>query len=277
MKKLLFLFGWLLSGTISAQELYVFSEPASNMPAYANGIKQTLKWLPYRPVKGSDVRSTTEWMYGVNKNWMVHGAITFSDMYSNNFRWESWRLYTKYRFYSSDDLYRHFRMAAYAEVSTSSNSLIYDELSMDGDQSGWQAGIIATQLLHKLAISGSAGITKTFLDPDTLHHKSVPPISREAFMYSVSAGYLIFPRTYTSYDQTNLNLYCEWLGQEGLTSRRGFLDMAPALQLIFKSQFKLNLGYRFQLAGDMRRMAQQSWLLSTEWLFLRKSKAQRSK
>jgi len=50
------------------------------------------------------------------------------------------------------------------------------------------------------------------------------------------------------------------------------LDMAPALQLIFKSQFKLNLGYRFQLAGDMKRMAQQSWLLSTEWLFLRKPK-----
>jgi hypothetical protein len=48
--------------------------------------------------------------------------------------------------------------------------------------------------------------------------------------------------------------------------------MAPALQLIFKSQLKLNLGYRFQLAGDMKRMAQQSWLLSTEWLFLRKPK-----
>jgi hypothetical protein len=53
--------------------------------------------------------------------------------------------------------------------------------------------------------------------------------------------------------------------------------MAPALQLIFKSQFKFNLGYRFQLAGDMKRMAQQSWLLSTEWLFLRKNRRQGSK
>jgi len=168
-------------------------------------------------------------------------------------------------------------MAAYAEVSTSANPLIYDELSMEGDQSGWQTGIILTQLLHKLAISGTAGFTQTFLQPDTIHHISVPPISREAFTYSLSAGYLILPRTYTSYDQTNLNLYCELLGQEGISSKRGFLDMAPALQLIFKSQFKLNLGYRFQLAGDMKRMAQQSWLLSTEWLFLRKIKGQGKK
>jgi hypothetical protein len=277
MKRAMFIFGWLLGGTLTAQELYVFSEPASNMPAYSTGVKQSLKWLPDRPGKGRDFRSTTEWMYGVNKNWMVHAAVTFSDMYSSNFRWESWRIYSKYRFYSSDDLYRHFRMAAYAEVSTSTNPLIYDELSMEGDQSGWQAGIILTQLLHKLAISGTAGFTQTFLQPDTLHHISVPPIAREAFTYSLSAGYLILPRTYSSYDQTNLNLYCEFLGQEGISSRRGFLDMAPALQLIFKSQFKLNLGYRFQLAGDMKRMAQQSWLLSTEWLFLRKLKGQGKK
>lgn len=277
MKKILAIIGWLLSGTLTAQELYVFSEPASNMPAQSTAIRQSLKWLPYNPVKGRDKRSTTEFMYGVNKNWMVHGAVTFSDMYSSNFRWESWRLYTKYRFYSSDDLYRHLRMAAYAEISTGTNPLIYDELSMEGDQSGWQAGIIVTQLLHKLAISGTAGFTQTFLQPDTLHHISIPPISRQAFSYSVSAGYLILPATYKSYDQTNLNLYCEFLGQEGISSRRGFLDMAPALQLIFKSQFKLNLGYRFQLAGDMRRMAQQSWMLSTEWLFLRKVKPQGSK
>ncbi|MCA6488487.1 MAG: hypothetical protein IM551_00495, partial [Chitinophagaceae bacterium] len=54
MKRAMFFFGWLLGGTLTAQELYVFSEPASNMPAYSNGVKQSLKWLPNRPGKGRD-------------------------------------------------------------------------------------------------------------------------------------------------------------------------------------------------------------------------------
>jgi hypothetical protein len=44
--------------------------------------------------------------------------------------------------------------------------------------------------------------------------------------------------------------------------------MAPAIQLIFNSNTKLNMGYRFQLDGNMQRMAKSSWLISLERTFL---------
>jgi hypothetical protein len=84
----------------------------------------------------------------------------------------------------------------------------------------------------------------------------------------LSGGYLLLPKEYTDYRQTNLNLYAELLGQRSLDNNRYYLDLAPALQLIFSSRTKLNLGYRFQLGATMDRMAQSSWLLTLEstWL-----------
>jgi hypothetical protein len=46
-----------------------------------------------------------------------------------------------------------------------------------------------------------------------------------------------------------------------------YVDLAPAIQLIFASKTKLNLGYRFQLDSDMKRMMQRSWLFSIEASF----------
>jgi len=84
----------------------------------------------------------------------------------------------------------------------------------------------------------------------------------------VSAGYLLFPRNYTSYKQTNLNLYVELLGQNTYDLKRYYADLAPAIQLIFNSNAKLNIGYRFELGSDMHRMSAQSWLISFERTFL---------
>ena len=64
-------------------------------------------------------------------------------------------MYAKYRFLSYDEVHKHFRMAAFFQGSYSKNQPYYDELSMDGDQSGIQLGIIATQLINKLAVSAS--------------------------------------------------------------------------------------------------------------------------
>jgi hypothetical protein len=105
-------------------------------------------------------RYTPEAMFGLSKKWMVHGGATFSDMYSNGLRGESVRLYTKYRFLSNDDVHQHFRMAAFALASYSRNKPRYNELNLGGDQSGIQAGVIATQLIHKLAVSGTASLTE---------------------------------------------------------------------------------------------------------------------
>ncbi|WP_204336560.1 hypothetical protein, partial [Proteus mirabilis] len=70
-------------------------------------------------------------------------------------QFESVRFYAKYRFLSHDAIKKHFRMAAFGEVSHSVNKPTYEELSIEGDQSGIRYGLIATQLLHKLALSAT--------------------------------------------------------------------------------------------------------------------------
>jgi hypothetical protein len=176
-------------------------------------------------------------------------------------------VYGKYRFLSNDDMFYHFRMAAFIEGSISRNKAMYDELSLDGDQSGIQAGIIATQLLHKLALSATVSRTE-ILQPSRWDKSSIMIVPYAAFNYSLSAGYLVLPKKYTSYNQANLNVYMELLGQQTTGLKKYFVDLAPSAQLIFNSTAKLNAGYRFQLGSDMKRMSEQSWLISFEWTFL---------
>jgi len=53
-----------------------------------------------------------------------------------------------------------------------------------------------------------------------------------------------------------------------LDRRTHYWDLAPAVQFIFNSTSKINIGYRFQLNGNMDRMTEQSYLVSYEWTFL---------
>jgi len=269
MKKLGIIVACCLSMAAQAQELYVFSEPASNMPAHSVGVRQQVKRVASSGAATGGTRSSSEIMFGPHKNFMWHLGFTFSDMYSNNFRAESFRMYGKYRFFSQDDLYKHLRMAAFAEFSLSQNPLMFDEISLEGDQSGFQSGLIITQLLHKLAISATGSYISV---AGKRSAGDITPNKRNAVSYSLSAGYLLFPVTYKNYDQTNVNLYLELLGQQSTNDNRYFTDLAPALQFIFNSQTKVNFGYRYQLSGNMLRMGTEGWLLGVEWLFLRKPK-----
>jgi hypothetical protein len=255
----------LASVTGYAQELYVYTEPASNMPAKSISAKWNTTLLKSIHNDRTEQRHSPEIMFGLNKNWMVHAAGTFSDMYSSNLRWESVRLYAKYRFLSLDDVHQHFRMAAFGEVAHSVNDAFYEEVSLNGDQSGVMGGIILTQLWQKLALSSTLGYAQV----TTKKPKFIPDAYPwQAFNYSLSAGYLVLPRDYTSFRQTNVNIYAELLGQQTLDQQKYYIDLAPALQFIFNSNAKLNLGYRFQLNSDMHRMAEKSWQLSFEYVFL---------
>jgi hypothetical protein len=248
------------------QELYVFSEPASNMPANSIGFVQSAKWLKGIHSGRTEQRHNTELMLGLNKNLMLHAAATFSDMYSPQVRFESVRLYGKYRFLSKDQMFRHFRMAAFAEASYNRNELFYDELGLEGDNSGLQLGVIATQLLHKFAVSGSTSFTS--YAGNYVSHTATIHQPFAALNYSASMGYLVFPKDYTDYNQPNLNFYVELLGQKSLDQEKYFVDIAPAIQLIIKSQAKLNIGYRREISGNMHRMSTNSWLVELEWTFL---------
>jgi len=160
-------------------------------------------------------------------------------------------------------------MAAFAMAAYSRNHLQHNELNLMGEHSGVQAGMIATQLSNKLAVSATASLIEVF--DKKRNNKTVPQqYAFESLNYSLSAGYLVLPGNYTDYNQTNLNIYAELLGARNLDWKyeRYFLDLAPSVQLIFKSTSKLNLGYRFQLKSDIYRNMKHSWMISYEYIFL---------
>ena len=266
MKYFILLFFSILSLRSSAQELYVFSEPASNMPAKSISVKLTARYPDSKYNDFFKQRYMPEVMVGVNKNLMVHLSGTFSDYYTVNPAWESVKFYAKYRVLSIDNVHRHFRMAAFADGSYSKSPFLYGDINTDGDNSGIQGGIIATQLINKLAVSGTLGATKVFAEKG--EHTAHAEHDLKVLNYSLSAGYLLFPRNYTDYKQTNLNLYLEMIGMRGLDKKHTMLDLAPAIQLIFNSNLKLNVGYRFQVKGDMLRVGERAWQVSIERTFL---------
>lgn len=268
MRKIFGLFCILITWNAAAQELYVFSEPASNMPAKSMGLKYAGKFLEEKASSDFQQRHMLEIQFGHNKKWMTHLSTTMSNMYSSSLKWESARFYTKYRVVSIDDVHRHFRAAAFGEFSYSVNDPMYDELSLEGDQSGFRGGLILTQLLHKLAVSSTLSYIVSFQDRVEYVGSPGYNYNYNAFNYSFSAGYLLFPRNYNNYGQTNLNLYVELLGSQALDTRNAYLDLAPAIQFIFSSNTKLNLGGRFQLTGNMNRMAENSYVVSIERTFL---------
>lgn len=266
-KKLFFIIILSLPLVAGAQELYVFTEPASNMPARSLSFKVTGRYPDSKYNNYLKQRYIPEVMIGINKNWMVHVTGGFSDYYSQRIQPESIRGYVKWRFFSNDEVHRHFRMAAFAEGSYSRYKHLYDEFTLDGDLSGMQTGIIATQLINRLAVSATAAYMRGF-ENESSHSMHGEGLMLDMFNYSLSAGYLLLPRNYENYRQTNLNLYLELLGSKGLTQNMYLVDIAPAIQLIFNSTTKLNLGTRFQLKSNMVRVGERTYQVSVEHTIL---------
>jgi hypothetical protein len=269
MKFFLLLILLLSAAAADTQELFPYTEPASNMPARSMSLKMGAMLGKGVHGSGIDQRYSPEVMFGISKKWMVHAAFTFSNMYEPFFYYESARVYGKYRFLSNDEVHKHFRMAAFATAAYSRNHLQHNELNLMGDHSGVQVGLIATQLWNKLAVSGTTSLIEV-LD-EKRNDKTVPQqYAFESLNYSLSAGYLVLPFDYKDYKQTNLNIYAELLGGRNLDweYEKYFLDLAPSIQLIFNSTSKLNLGYRFQLKSDIYRNMKNSWMISFEYIFL---------
>jgi len=243
--------------TAMAQELYVNTEPASNMAAKSLGIRLENQGY-FKP--DFKQRSTLELMYGVNKNLMIHSTAYLSNFYQNQQRFEGLSAYAKYRFYSIDTVQRHFRMAAFAKVASIKNPIPNQEIALEGDNTGIQGGLVATQLLHKLALSGSASYLRAFENKG-----GYQPGTRNSIAYTLSAGYLLFPKRYTNYEQTNINLYAELLGKTNPGKGQHYLDIAPAVQFIFNSVFRVDLSYRTPLTNRMVRNTQNMYLVRLEY------------
>lgn len=282
----------LAMSTGRSQELYVYTEPASNMATGSIGFRMGSFLMPMNHVDKNAIRIEPEIMFGVSKELMVHVAGYASNMFQNGMRWEGASLYAKYRFLSHDEIHSHFRMAAFGKVAVSGDPAAMstkvkhtgidplgnpyehyvtkligsNELDLNGSHSGVQAGIVATQLKGKMAVSSSVSYINRM---NNLNGKNFLPTDvRHAVNFSLSAGYLLLPKEYTDYGQTNFNLYMELLGSKPIDGSGMMLDAAPAVQFIFNSIARLDLGYRFRLSGNINRMNNNSFLLRFEYNWL---------
>ncbi|MBS1918387.1 MAG: hypothetical protein JST87_19130 [Bacteroidetes bacterium] len=264
-----------LSFIVHAQELYVSTEPASNMAAGSIGLRFNSKLFKMKYESGYTYRLDPEIMLGISKKIMVHVNAYASNMYQSNMKFEGGSVYGKYRFLSNDDIHSHFRMAAFGKVSlvnnpsgvrVNNNFYRSEEIELDGSNSGLLAGIVATQLLHKLALSLSVAYVNRFTNIN--QPKEALDVSSHAANYSFSAGYLLFPAEYKNFRQVNVNLYCEWLGSSSLDGKGYYFDVAPAVQFIFNSIARLDVSYRTQFSGNMQRLSENYFMLKLEYNFL---------
>jgi len=259
----------------AAQELYIHAEPASNIPKKVIGMKALTA-----NYQGSGL--STQWyglrgMYGITAKWMVMLTGSLSDQHGNELpselfqstgiylpqaqryplQFEGINFYSKYRLYSSDEMNKHFRIALYGEYGYNKTVYVNAEPNLSGDNTGVGGGLIITKLSNKLAVSGTAGfiLPQWYNEQKTnLHVKS-----GNAFTYSLSAGYLLYPKTYTNYKQTNINAYIEGIGKaygdalykngEVLISKTrhavykagSYIDIRPGVQFIFNSNLRLDV------------------------------------
>lgn len=232
---------------LNAQELYVSAEPASNMPARSIIIKQA-----YSSMTGEKTlhNFNSQLQFSLNKKWMAHIGTNY----------KSWDFYTQYRFFSKDALYEHLRMALYFKsIQSSSTAIPTNAILLDGEESVIQGGFIITQLKHKWASSLSVG--------PIVKRESLSSNGAGGLQYSFSNGVLLYPTSYTSYGQTNVNLYVELIGQSLFSGKAHYVDIAPAIQFIFNSQAKLNLSYRLPLVNQTNRATYNTASISWDYLF----------
>src|ERR1700753_2154669 len=106
------------------QELYVNTEPASNMATHSLGIRLENQGYFSPDYKN---RTTLELMYGESRNVMLHGSVYVSNYYQDQQHFEGGSVYAKFRFLSVDTVQRHFRGAFFAKLSRINNPVVNQE------------------------------------------------------------------------------------------------------------------------------------------------------
>ena len=245
-----------------AQELFVFTEPASTMATKSFGMRLNNDFWENSGTASVKYLLIPEIMYGVSKNLMVHASVFFSGE-DNHFNMEGGGIYLKYRLYNNDDVQKHFRIALFEKASLNNSGIQQEEINLNGFNSGFETGIIATQLLHKMAFSSGLSLVNALNNED----KKLPlsPKSNTAFNYTLSAGKLVMPKMYKNYNQTNINLMFELLSQFNPGLNKYFIDAAPSIQFIFKSQGRMDIGYRKQLLATLSRVSQSEIFIRLEY------------
>lgn len=291
-----------ISACTFSQELYPNSEPASVTPKNSLGIR--LMNEAYTNEGKFKSWHGAMFMYGISSKLMVNAMFTTSNHHyktlpsnyiqkdinqndyvsqtssTNNYLFESVNLGFRYRFLNADQDHSHFRMAIYGNGVYTKQPHDEAEVSLMGDNKGIGGGLISTILVNKLAVSLTTGFVKPFSYKEQSSKIGID--YGNAYNYSLSFGYLMYPRKYKSYNQTNINLYAEFLGKSydalkitnGLNSviatdnayqKGNYIEFRPAIQFIVKSNLRIDLSTALPLVNKSYIRKYPLYLLNVQY------------
>ena len=269
MRIFLVLFLSFISSLSFAQELYINAEPASLIPKGTKVVRLNhhsifLDGTNIMGGIGNAIIMSPSISYGLSKKIMVSGSFQFSnkpyeqDMMPN-FGFSGFKLSSKQRILTTDKQKYHTRLSSFIKYSYHDNKFMKDNLDIEIQDTGFEFGIIGTQLINKLAISVTSAVTRiSNIDEKYTNGSTVKwqSINLNTIQNSISAGYLLFPRKYKSYKQTNFNLYLEYLTNTILTKdypdryNKFSSTLAPGIQFIIMSRSRLDFSYKIR-SGTM--------------------------
>lgn len=219
-----------ISNLSVAQELFPYAEAASTL---AKGTGQArLMFMNFKEQSSNRMKYWygLQYNYGITPLWSVGTVVGvsnhhftsipvdvqnyFFNHHLNSFPSaptgiEGINVHSKYRFYTRDRHQEHLRAAVYVQGCYS--FIAHDEAEpvLMTDNSGVGGGFIGTYLIKKLALSMTLGYIYPFAytQPDIGYRFR----SGNALELSTSIGYRLWPFTYQSYQDINVNIYAEFL------------------------------------------------------------------
>lgn len=264
MKKLLSIFVLFIFQLGFSQELFLLTDPASNVPANSLAINVLQSAFEEKMESGYNYHLMPEVTYGLNRNLMFRASAFISNINSQLIT-EGGSFMAKYRFYSEDDLNSHFRLAAFGRYSFNNADIHQEQIEIMGHNTGFETGVIATKLIKKVAINATVSFEKAL---DNQPNYPFPDnLGNNATNYTLSFGKLMYPKKYTSLKQTNINLMVEFIGQTINENGKSYIDVVPVVQFIFNSQARLDLAYRRELMSSMIRTAPNGVYLNLYYTF----------
>ena len=263
MKKifLFFLIFLFLYNNSYSQELYINTEAASLIPKGTKVIRFNYSniFLNQTNEKESVKNAllfTPSLAYGLSKKIMISGSFQFSNKpyekdLDTNFGFNGFKLYSKQRIFTTDKQKNHTRLSSFVKYSFHKEKFMKSNIDLELQDKGFEFGLIGTQLIKKLAIS----ITSAYTRVNDIYDKSNNLFRLGTLKNSISAGYLVFPRKYKSYKQTNFNIYLEYI--TNTITNKSFPErfnkfsstLAPGIQFIFLSRSRLDFSYKIR-KGD---------------------------
>lgn len=270
---------------LTAQELYIHSEPASPFPKGLLSVRYSMESYQDESIRRH--WHAVRILYGVTSNFYVIGSYSLSNHHpqkypSNPYAYfanhhsrgynpdyrlksEGFHLFSLYRIYSKDEPNGHIRIALTAEGSYVNSAHDEAEPHLLGDNSGYGGSVIVTKLIKKLALNLKAG----FINPLDYNQPQEQIKFRSGnSRYAIfSTGYLLYPKVYESYDDVNLNVYLEMVYKEYDQAklyidkkyenidvfpflREGrYLEAKPGVQIILNSRTRIDLSAGFTVWG----------------------------